>query len=345
MFDRPKIMKLSTLCVLTASLVLCVSFASAQSTDTEQHVLLIGGLGGNAEYTATFEQYLFETRRAFIDEFQVPTSHITVLAGNNDNSEEFIDDRSTADNIRAEFDRLTNRVQANDRVYIILFGHGSYDGTEARLNIPRRDLGGSDYAELLDPITAERILFVNTASSSGPFIDALSGTDRIIITATRSGRQRNETIFPRFFVEALSDPAADIDQNNRLSVREAFQYAVESTNRWFESSGNIPSEHALLDDTGDGKGVPLDELPDSDDGAFAADTYLHPPQTPGLTAGDTANDSLAANQTHTRELKKKIAALKRQKETMQEAEYYQQLEELLIRLARSSQPADSLDQN
>lgn len=344
MLDRKIIVSICFFSLLIAWMIGPAAPTQAQSTNGERYVLLIGGLGGNAEYAATFERYLFDTRRAFIDQFRVPDSNITVLAGNNDDSEDFIDDISTADNIRAAFEQLADRANDRDHVYILLFGHGSFDGTEARLNIPRRDLGSSDFAELLDPVSADRTVFIHTAPSSSPFIEALSGPNRIIITATRSGRQTNETIFPRFFIEALSSPAADLDQDNQLSVVEAFRYAADKTNQWFEDNGNVPSEHALLDDTGDGNGARVSELADSDDGRLAARTYFSGPPT-RVAAGNGGSDSTPATEARKRALEKKIAALKSQKNAMETSEYYQQLEQLLIRLARISQSADTLDQS
>lgn len=342
--DRTTIVSIWIVCLVIGWLSVPAAPTQAQPTDIERDFLLIGGLGGNAEYAATFERYLFDTRRALIDQFQVSSSNITVLAGSNENSEDFIDDISAAENIRAAFDQLANRSDDRDHVYILLFGHGSFDGNEARLNIPRRDLGSSDFAELLDRVAADRTVFINTANSSGPFIEALSGPDRIVITATRSGRQRNETIFPRFLIEALSSPAADLDQDNQLSVVEAFRYAADRTNQWFEDNGNVPSEHALLEDTGDGNGARASELADADDGSLAARTYFSGSPT-RVAAGEAGSDSTIAREARRRELEKKIAALKSQKNSMETSEYYQQLEQLLIRLARISESADTLNQS
>ncbi len=344
MINRPVIVCYSVCCLLLGPLLVPASPVQAQPTETERHVLLIGGLGGNAEYASTFQQYLFDARQAFIDQFQVPPANITVLAGSSEGSDDFIDDVSTADNIRAQFDRLAARSDTTDLVFVVLFGHGSFNGEEASLNIPRRDLGDSDFAELLRSVAADRIVFVNTAPSSGPFIEALSARDRIVITATRSGRQRNETIFPRYFVEALSSPSADIDQDNRLSVAEAFRYGAEMTNQWFEENGNVQSEHALLDDTGDGNGARVNELADAGDGNLAAITYFGGSEPSSVAAANTGSDSSAANQARTRQLEEKIAALKSRKNSMNTSEYYDQLEQLLIRLARISQAADSLNQ-
>lgn len=327
MLNRSVIVRRYIFCLLLGWLLAPVSPVDAQPTEAERHVLLIGGLGGNADYASTFEQYLHDTRRAFIDQFEVSPANITVLAGSEETSEDFLDGVSTADNIRSQFDRLAAQVDSTDRVFIILFGHGSYDGTEASLNIPRRDLGDSDYARLVSSLTADRIIFVNTAPSSGPFIEALSSPGRIIITATRSGRQRNETIFPRFFIEALSTPAADIDQDNRLSVVEAFRYAAEMTNQWFEENGNVQSEHSLLDDTGDGSGTPIYELADAGDGNLSALTYFDVPEASGVAAAGTDRDSAAVNQTRKRALEEKIATLKSQKNSMDTSAYYDHDEE------------------
>ena len=84
------------------------------------------------------------------------------------------------------------------------------------------------------------IVFVNTASSSGEFLKGLAGPGRTIVTATRTGGERNETRFPGFFVEAFTGDGADRDRNGRISVQEAFEYARTKVQQTFEQEGIHP---------------------------------------------------------------------------------------------------------
>ena len=296
--------------------------------------MLIGGLGGSIEYTEKFQQYLFDTHKALVEDFQFPAANVTVLAEAALGDLDFVADVSTAENIRAHFATLAAQVTAADHVYVLLFGHGSYDGQSAQLNIPRRDLNDTDYADLVDALPAGRIIFVNTASASGPFIDALSALDRIVITATRRGTQRNETVFPRFFVEALTSPAADLDKNGDLSVREIFQYAAEKTAQSFTETSHLATEHALLDDTGDGQGSRVEELEEAAEGNLAAITYLKR-RAAVLASVSGANRAVVAALLGEKEtLERDIAELKSRKSRLGEDRYYAELEILFVRLAR-----------
>jgi hypothetical protein len=297
----------------------------------QRYAVLIGGLGGTEEHTAAFQRYLLDTRRALVDYAGFEANNVVVLAESE--GTEFVTEVSGAENIRAQFETLASGMGPNDQVLIVLFGHGSHDGERAFLNIPRRDLSDVDYAALVDALPAERVVFVNTTSASAPFVQTLSAPERVVITATRSATQRNETIFPRYFVEALSE-AGDLDKDGNLSVREVFAYAVEGVNRQFEEGGNVPTEHALLEDTGDGEAHRLEELDGAGEGNFAGVTYLRRHDAV-LAQVNAPRDSPLGQMVLERErLERAIAELKSQKATLAEDDYYARLEVLFVELAR-----------
>ncbi len=300
--------------------------AAFAQTAPRRYAVLVGGLGGSPEHTATFRQYLFDTHRALTETLGFPAEDVTVLAERAAADLPVVDDVALAENIRARLAALAERVTSEDAVYVILFGHGSYDGTHAYLNIPRRDLSEADYAALLAPFRARSVVFVNTAGASGPFVEALSAPGRIVITATRTGTQRNATVFPRYFVAALTDPAADGDRDGALSVREVFAYAAAHTARFYESAGHLATEQALLEDTGDGQGFRAGELAEAAEGNLAGVIYL---RRPPLVAG---GDALQLREKE--QLERDIAALKSRKAALSEDAYYAELESLFVRLAR-----------
>jgi len=306
----------------------------AQEGEKEVFVVLIGGLGGSEEYTERFQNYLFESRKALAENFDVAQENMVVLGEAGIAEEEFVDQISTAENIRSSFSTLKGKIQSDDHLYVFFFGHGSYDGEEAYLNIPRRDLSAKDYDGLLSGIDAGRIFVFNTASASAPFIEELSAPGRVIVTATRRGTQRNETIFPQYLVEALSSSASDLDKNGQTSVRELFVYAAEQTARHYESNQNLATEHALLEDTGDGKGHRVLELEAEAEGNLAASSYLS--RNTKALAGLNAADRERASQQLSRkdELEQLVATIKSQKSTMSLEDYYDRLEVVFVELAR-----------
>ena len=161
---------------------------------------------------------------------------------------------ATRDEIAKAFERSPSRPGPDDVMFVTLIGHGSFDGGTAKFNLPGPDMTAADFDALLQKLPTKQIVFVNTSSSSGPFVEALSGPGRTIVTATRNGAEQYATLFGGFFVDALTSEAADADKNRRVSVLEAFNYAKAEVARAYEREGLLATEHALLDDNGDKEG-------------------------------------------------------------------------------------------
>ncbi len=336
---------------IIATIVCCcipvISFSSPAFAQNgpKRYALLIAGLGGTQEYTEKFHSYLYDARKTLIEKFQFPEEAIFVLADSRSEEENYINEISSAENITAYCSTLSGKVTENDDVYIILFGHGSYDGKNAMLNIPRKDLKDSDYAGLLDPINAYKIVFINTTSCSGPFIAHLTAPNRIIITATKSGTERTDTVFPRFLIEAMSSSVSDWDRNGDISVLEIYRYAAESTIRWYEESNHLATEHSLLEDTGDNSAYGIEELAKSGEGNFSGTTYLLEKSITLLSAVSSEGDSVLVKLFNEKKLvDRAISTLQTEKVNYPEQEYYEKLEPLLIRLSEINSEIESYEE-
>ena len=150
--------------------------------------------------------------------------------------------------VEKAFTDLAARARPNESVVVLLIGHGSFDGTQAAFNLPGPDLTVPDWARLLGKLSAQRVAFVNTTSSSGAFLPAIAAPGRVVVTATKTGGERNETLFPEPFVEAFNDDAADRDRNGHVSIGEAFEYAKAKVVQAFQQKGLLLTEHATLDE-------------------------------------------------------------------------------------------------
>lgn len=220
-------------------------------------------------------------------------------------------------------------------VWIVMIGHGTWDGREARFNLEGPDLSGSDLAAWLKPVQ-HPVVVINTSSSSAPFMPVLAGPNRTIITATRSGNERNFARFGQSLAASLDDPAADYDQDGRLSLLEWFLRASSRTTEFYLAEGRILTEHALIDDNGDGKGTPAewfrglrattktkDKTPV--DGTRAHQRSLSP---------DPSSQTMTLEQLAERDkIEAEINALREKKRGLAEEEYYRLLEPLLRQLA------------
>ena len=302
--------------------------ATLQAQNT--HILLISGLGGDAEFTESFHGWLSRFADAATEKYGVPAERIVYLGEKTELDPTRIRARSTAENIRAAFRDLASSMAPADELVVLMAGHGSFRDRVARFNIPGPDLTPADISGLLAGLGDRRVTFVNTASASGPFVEALSGPNRTIITATRSGQERNMTRFGLHFVDAFAADGADVNKDARVSMLEAFGYALLEVEREYEGERQLLTEHAMLDDNGDGEGSrETDEL--EGDGALASTVFL---TSLGGAAGDRAvTPELRALYEEKSAIEAGIADLRRIKQQLPLERYEDELEELLVELA------------
>ncbi len=222
-----------------------------------------------------------------------------------------------------------------DELWLVLMGHGSWDGAEARFNLRGPDVSATDLATWLHPFQRPLVI-INTSSASGPFLAKLSGPQRVVVTATRGGNEKNYARFGEELAAALTDPAADFDQDGQLSVLEMTLAAAHRTEAFYKEEGRLATEHALLDDNGDGLGTPaawFRGLRSTKQGQGEVDGFRAHQRVLLPSASDAA---LTAEQKAEREtLETQLATLRSRKATMAEEAYFQELEGLLLQLAKA----------
>lgn len=310
--------------------------AAAQGTG-RVHVLVVSGVSGDPQYAEAFVKQATTMIDALTSRFGVAESDIVYLAEDPSRNPARIKAASTKENVERELAGLGARAKTGDLLFVLLIGHGSGDNTSARFNVPGPDISAADFARVLDRIQGPTIAIVNTTSASGGFVPALSGPKRIIVTATKSSMERNQTRFAKYFVQAYAADVADADKDGRVSVLEAFEYARREVARSYESENHLLTEHAQLDDNGDGKGTAVPDAKSSD-GALARRAFL------GGTAGSVAaaarggsNDPrVAALEREKETLETKIDSLRRRKASMDSTAYEKALEALLVELAEKN---------
>jgi hypothetical protein len=300
-------------------------------------LLIVVGLAGDPEHGQLFHKWGTALADASA-KVGVPPERLVYLGEPKEGGAR-VSGRSTKEEIERAFAGFAKAAQPDDVVYVVLFGHGSFDGQTARFNLPGPDVTAADFNVLLRRLPARNVVFVNTASSSGPFVEDLSGPGRTIITATRSGSQQFSTLFGGYFVEAFSAEGADADKNRRLSMLEAFQYARTEVARAYEREGLLATEHALLDDNGDKKGI-QDPTPTGADGKLAAALSLG-------SAADAvplpSDPRLRALYIDRREIERRVEALRLLKDGLPPAKYTSELERLVTELALKTREIRSLE--
>lgn len=296
----------------------------------QHHLLIVAGIGGTDEYRERFAATAQRLHDAALAA-NLDAANVTLLSASE--LPEGAPRRQHADKatLLHTIDNIAARAQPGDRVFVVLIGHGNPRDDDAAFNLPGPDITGTELNAALDALAGRQLVIVNTASASGPFVAALSAPGRVVITATASGREYHATAFAEYFVTALAESGevgADRDKDQRISMLEAFDYAKREVERAFEREKKILTEHALLDDNGDGDGSKAPGEYEAD-GALADRVYLQ--QAPALALG--AAPELVAMFERRQTLEESIAALKRRKEGLAHDDYYAQLELLLVDLA------------
>jgi hypothetical protein len=286
-----------------------LAVASAGATT---HCITIAGLGGEPDYAQRFAAWA-QTLELTLRE--APETRVHTLSA----------ESARRDNIRATFQTVAKEAKPDDNLVVVLIGHGTFDGVEYKINLPGPDINATELAGLLERVPAGKQLVVNATSASGGSVHALLRQNRTVITATKSGTEKNATVFPRYWIEALRDSAADTDKNEVISALEAFKYAELKTKQFFESNKRLATEHAMLD--GGESSASLEA------GRFQLLRIGSIQQA----ASDPAKRELLDKR---EKLEGDIDRLKFQKAAMPTDQYKRQLQALLLELARTQAEID-----
>lgn len=223
-----------------ASLLLLGALLSGQ-TRAELYVSIIQGLGGNEQYEEQFNE----------QRGKISTAAETLTAA--DRIMTFHGEAATREALLSHFEALKDSMTDEDRAAIYLIGHGSFDGFDYKFNLPGPDITGEDLKQLLGSLPGRNHFLLNTSSTSGAMLAAITGDEEseetggnILISATRNGNERNATHFGRFFADALTSEEADINKNNSISVQEAFDYAARNVESYFEGESKLATEHPQI---------------------------------------------------------------------------------------------------
>jgi len=283
----------------------------------------IAGLGGEPEYDARFSGWAKDLDK-LLHEVE-PHAKIKTLYGA----------EATRANVEAYLREVAKEAKPDDSLVLMLIGHGTQDEFDYKFNLPGPDLSATQLAALLDKIPAHELI-VNMTSASGGSIAALEKPKRVLITATKAGTEKNATVFPRYWIEGMRDPAADSDKNEIVTALEVFKYAEEKTAKFYETQKRLSTEHALIEDAGKGEGV---KAPSAENGEGLTATrfaVLHL----GAAAVQSRDPAKLALLKQKEELEAAIDDLKYRKASMAVQEYRGQLQQLLLQLAKTQEALD-----
>lgn len=306
------------------ALLLMVLAPAAEEPRPKQSILVVVGAEGEPAYGEQF--------RSWAQRWQAAAKR-----GDADFTQIGLDDQQTT----SDKDRLQKWLAGQtstsvEPLWLILIGHGTFDRQSAKFNLRGPDVSAAELKDWCKNLRRPLVI-VNCASSSGPFINALSGSGRVIVTATKSGDEFNFARFGDYCSQSITDERADLDKDGQTSLLEAFVSASAQVQQYYDQEARLASEHALIDDNGDGLGTPANWYRGVRSTRKAEEGKL----PDGLLANQlcvlrSAEEAKIPPEMRARRdaLELELARLREQKSSLDEAEYYKQVETIALQLAR-----------
>lgn len=289
------------------SALIAAAFALPASAAT--YTFVVAGLGGEQAYEQKFREQATAVASA-AEKAAGGTERVIALTG----------DAARADAVRREIKTLASRMNTNDSVVVVLIGHGSYDGENYRFNLPGPDLTDTDLARLFDDLPAKDQLIINATSASGAVIERWQRPKRVVITATKSGGEKTATRFAQYWAEAVASDAADTNKDQIVTAAEAYAFATSHVESAFKTETSMATEHARME---------------GDNSARFTLARL------GTAALAPDNPEVAALLTQRGTIEQDLNRVKEQRAALPDTQYYDRLEEVLVRLALLQREIDA----
>lgn len=300
--------------------ILLPQFSAAQEPDSNfptHEILLIVGAPGEPEYATGFTKAAEQWKSAS----EATNVYLTTIG---------LDSSDTKDRDLIQQYLRDSETSGSTPLWIVYLGHGTFSSRDNLINLRGPDLALATITEWLEPFERP-LIFVHGGSASAPFITALSGPNRIVITATRSSEEINYTRFGEYFARSLSLKSADLNQDDQISILEAFLFASDLSQKFYQEHGRLATEHALIDDNGDGAGTPHDwfvgtrVVKRSTDGRLPDGFRAH---QISLVPSEQESRLTPAQRARRDMLERELETLRHSKVQYSEGDYYQRLESI-----------------
>lgn len=309
----------------------------AQSAEARKYALIITGPTVGVENKAKYRQLTLSLHDVLGRDYGYDSEQIELLTGDaQSDADSRVDGVSDRQGLQDAVARLENAMKQGDQLAVFLLGHGTGTDQEAKFNLRGPDVTGTEFAALFAAFTEQDLVFVNTTSASFGFSQALAsavaGEGRIVVSATRSSAEKFDPLFPRYFIEGLSERRADRDKNSRVSLLEAFNYARNNVQSFYDEQGRLAAEHAGLDDNGDAQ-FTLVPAPGEADGSLSEIAFIDAQSDDELNL----TEQQLVLKRRMQSLEREVLLLRGRKSEFLEDDYWQRFEELMLSLARTTE--------
>jgi len=312
------------------ALSLLVASSGPVAAQARTHVLIVVGIGGTQEFRDSFHAEAAQIYTALVEQHGISRDDVVYLGERVEVAPEMISDRATRASVLRVLGEIAQRAAPDDRLLVVMIGHGTDSSGEPAFNVSGPDLTPTDFSLAAVAFPTQTLALVHTGSASGGWVQPLAGPNRVIISATRSAREQNATEFGQFFAEAMAGEGSDLDHDGRVSLLEAFMYARDEVARYYEEQNELLTEHAVLEDDGDGRGTTEAGL-ETADGRLASTFAFGGSARTGVQ--ETTDPVLARLYGERDEIQRQIDELRLVREALPEDQYLARLEPLLVELA------------
>lgn len=310
--------------------IVLLAGTGATRADAQAHVLIVSGLGGEKKFSDRFRTLASDLSGALRTRFGVPDANIAWVGEDSVVRNGHYRGRSTSIAIEREMRAISARAKPGEQVAVFFIGHGAGGEAESRISLPGPDLTVLDLQRLLGTLSDQRVAIAMLGSGTGDMLPLLAAPGRVVITATKTSYERNESRFAEHFVAAFARDVADTDKDERVSLLEAFTYASRETKRVYDDATKMQTEHSQLTDDGSKQGSPE---PNGRQGqGMIARRYFFDARA-AAAVGDAQLGGLYREKFT---LEEEVEALRRKKQAMEAAAYESELERVLVALSRKS---------
>lgn len=318
--------RIGAACLLSAALAAGGPLAAQEHSRV---CYIISGLGGLSEYEENFETW----SQGLEELFAGMGAKVHRIDGRTQRRTDILKAFSQA-----------KQSPADSEVWVFLVGHGTISRDSYRFNIKGPDLTEADLREFVEGLGSRRVFLVAGTSSSGELLSQLPGENRVVLTATRSRRERFPPLFLSFFLQSASEIQADTNKDGKVSLLEAYVFSRNKVAQWFQDEGRLQTEHAVLDDNGarrigEDKAEEISaEMLSTGTGMLASIAYISQPPAEAYASEEARR--LSAER---REVELRVESLKFRKSELTDEQYFSELEALLVELAELSARISELE--
>lgn len=192
-----------------------------------RHALIMCGHPGDSGHVKSFADTVRKLGDGLAKTIGIPKERQHILFGS-DRPKDLpgASGPATREAVTEKVAEVRKLIGAADGLWVICLGHAHHDGRQAWWNLPGPDISAAQFGKLFADVACREQVFIMTTSLSGYFVAPLARRDRVVIAATESDAETNETTFPAVFAQILAGGLQlaehDVDKDGKLSLFDLY---------------------------------------------------------------------------------------------------------------------------